>query len=253
MKKAILVLACLTLRFIGYSQNPAENMSGKVTYKETVKIEIKMEGESAQYADMLPKERSSFKILYFSPEASLYLNEEKKNESEDINQGSGGMQIRMKIMQPNNKFYCDLKNNKQIEQKEFMTRMFLIEGDIKNPEWKLTGNQKLILSYPCQEAFTEESGKKTTVWFTPAIPVSSGPTGLGRLPGLILEVNTNNGERIITAVSVDKSPVDAKLLVIPKEGKKVTAEEFKKIVDEKMKEMGGEGGNGAHMIIKIQK
>jgi GLPGLI family protein len=253
MKRIILVLASLTLMVKGYSQNPNDNISGKVTYKETMKIEIKLEGDAAQYADMLPKERNAMYVLYFTPEVSMYLTDGSNNKPEDIHEESGGFTFKVKMMQPNNKIFIDLKNKKQIDQKEFMTRMFLIESDLKTQEWKLTGNQKMILEYPCQEAFREESGKKTTVWFTPALPVSTGPAGFGSLPGLILEVNRNNGESVTTAVSIEKSPVDVKLLEKPKEGKKVTAEEFKKIVDEKRKEMGDEGGNGAHMIIKIQK
>jgi GLPGLI family protein len=135
--------------------------------------------------------------------------------------------------------------------------MFLIEGSMETSPWKLTGNEKAILGYTCQEAVMEKDSIKTVAWFTPAIPVAAGPANYNNLPGLVLEVNYNDGKRVITAVSVDEK-VDVANLVKPKEGKKVTKEEFQKIMDEKMKEMGierGEGGHaeGATMMIRISK
>jgi hypothetical protein len=65
-------------------------------------------------------------------------------------------------------------------------------------------------------------------------------------------VETHNGDRTITATSVDLSAPDKNMLVKPKQGKKVTPEEYRKIIDEKMKEMGGEGGSGQQVIIRIQ-
>ena len=50
--------------------------------------------------------------------------------------------------------------------------------------------------------------------------------------------------------------VGAKLLAKPREGKKTTDAEFKKIVEEKMKEMGGAHGGavqGTQMMIRIEK
>ena len=70
---------------------------------------------------------------------------------------------------------------------------------------------------------------------------------------MILAVDVNDGSRLITATSVDLNPPDKSAFKKPKEGKKVTREQFKKIVDEKMKEMGAEGGTGQHVVIKIQR
>jgi GLPGLI family protein len=70
------------------------------------------------------------------------------------------------------------------------------------------------------------------------------------LPGMVLEVNINNGEQVITALSIDKQ-VETALIVKPKDGKKVTDEEFNKIVEEKLKEMGVEGGRPG-VVIKIE-
>lgn len=238
----------------GHGQTtPGTNTSGKVGYEEKMKIEIKLEGESAQYADMLPKERIEQKILYFSPDISVYQGDAEKQKTEPVDQEAGGALVHIQMAQSDDKVYRDLRKNMKIEQREFMTRMFLIESDAGKTDWKLTGEQKTILNFHCLEALREEDGKKIRAWFTPEIPISTGPQSYGNLPGLILSVDIDNGQRTITATSVEFTPIDKSLLVKPKEGKKVSAEQYKKIVDEKMKEMGGEGGEGQHVIIRIQR
>lgn len=224
-------------------------LSGNVVYEDVMKLEINLEGEAAQYSDMLPKERRSSKILIFNPSASLYENH-KEDASDPVAISGAGMHMEFKMAEPDNKIFYDLDGNEQIEQREFMTRQFLIKGEIDPAAWKLTGNEKTIMDYPCQEAIKEENGKQIKAWFTPAIPVSSGPADYVGLPGLVLNVDIDNGKRIIAAQEIKLGPVDKKLLKKPKKGKKVSREEFDAIVAEKMKEMGaeGEGGQGTMMI-----
>ena len=252
MRTLLLTLAALTILITGHGQTTTGNTSGKVTYEEKLKLEIKLEGEAAAFAESMPKEKISKKILYFSPESSIYINDKDKETNEAIEQAeASGMHIQ--IYQNEDKIFCDLKNKKKIEQREFMTRMFIIESELADTAWKLTGNQKTILNYPCMEATKTDKDRKVSAWFTPAIPVSSGPDKYETLPGMVLSVDVNNGERTITATSVEFSAVDKSLLAKPKEGKKVTMAEYLKIVDEKMKEMGAEGSGGQHVVIKIQR
>ncbi len=248
MKIHLIFIAVFLLSFSLKSQ---ENISGKVVYEQVVKLEIKLEGDASQFAHMLPKERKSKKILYFSPAATLYEND-KSAAQDDVSLNSGGSNVMIRMAEPENKVFTNLEDKKQVEQREFMTRTFLIDGEVKHT-WKITGNQKMILDFPCQEATLEDGDKKITAWFTPAIPVSGGPESYGGLPGLILSVETGNQKQVTTAVSVEFEKVSKDLLKKPDKGKKVTREEFKQIVDEKMKEMGAEGEGGRHMMIRIQR
>jgi len=247
-----MTLAALAILITGHGQTTTGNTSGKVMYEEKLKLEIKLEGESAAFAESLPKERSTKKVLYFSPESSIYLNDKDKETNEAIEQAeASGMHIQ--IYQNEDRIFCDLKNKKKIEQREFMTRVFLIESELGDTTWKLTGKQKTILNYPCQEAVKTNKDKKVSAWFTPAIPVSTGPDKFESLPGLVLSVDINDGEHTVNATSVEFAAIDKSILVKPKEGKKVTMEQYRKIVDDKMKEMGAEGSGGQHVVIKIQR
>lgn len=254
MKTNILLLLCvILLPLTGKSQDLSGKVitSGKIIYQEKVKLEIKLEGDAAQFGDKLPKEQVSGKVLYFNPDYSLYQAGASKNEDDALEQQSGVMKIRMVTGGQSDKTFCDFKNNRKTEQKDFMTRLFLVEDDLLPGDWKITGNYSTILGYNCQEALSQDTARAVRAWFTSAIPVSSGPAGYGGLPGMILQMDLNNGKRVITASSIDNPLTDTNILMKPKEGKKVTSAEFKKIVDDKMKEMGAEHGEGMnHVIIR---
>ncbi|HKR05846.1 MAG TPA: GLPGLI family protein [Bacteroidia bacterium] len=249
MKKIILTLSAVAIACFATAQT-----TGKIAYDEKVKLQIKLEGNGNEdMMNSLPKERTLQKELYFTQDASFYQNDKARKKSQDIEQTSGdGGQVMIKMNEPDDKVYCDLKNNKKIEQRDFMSRMFLIESDLKTMEWKMTGNQKMILNYPCQEAVLKDSAKKVVAWFTSAIPVSTGPNGYANLPGLILAADIDSGKVVITATTVDLKDFDAKIMVQPTEGKKVTKEQFEKIKKEKRKEMQQEFGGNGNVIIKVR-
>lgn len=251
-------IGLLASTLLGAQVDPAKAIkSGKVLYEEMVKIEIHLDGDAAALAASLPKERKSSKSLVFNENASLYMNEKSDETSAEQIAGEGGAMVFVKMQEPDNKMFTDFSGKKQIEQREFMTRMFLIEKELGVSDWKLTGNQKEILGYACQEAVRETTDStKVTAWFTPSIPIPAGPAEFLNLPGMVLGVDLDNGRRTLTATSIEAMDVDAKMLAKPKEGKKVTETEFKDIVAEKMKEMGVENGkshSGATMMIRISK
>lgn len=248
MKK--LFLAVCLLPAIVVAQN-----TGKVTYEEKIKLIIKLDDTDAKLPEGFPKEHSSLKELYFTPDASLYRNSSiKKSSANAEHDADDAPRMIIKMDEPNDVVYSDLKNNLRTEQRDLMSRTFLIESELSRMQWKLTGNQKMILNYPCQEAVLQDTGKKVIVWFTSAIPVSTGPNGYSNLPGLILSAYIDDGKRSITATNVELNEFDKSILVKPKEGKKVTKEAFNKMVDEKRKEMMEEnGGNGnGNVIIKVR-
>lgn len=249
MKKLIILSSALILLTI----SGVKGQSGTIVYEEVMKIEIKFEGEMAQMMRDMPKERRSSKVLFFSPEATLY----EKTSSEEAPAMSGfahaGSNIQIRMSDPDNKVFIDLVKKEIIEQKDFMTRMFLITGDIPKTNWKITGNQKIILDYPCMEATTSDTaGVVTKVWFAPSLPVQGGPSTFCNLPGMVMEVDIADGKQILTAQSIDLTPPEKANFKRPKDGKKVTKDEFDKIVADKLEEMdaesGGTSGGGTFMI-----
>jgi len=226
---------------------------GTITYLETAKLKLDLDSSMlALIGNSFPSENKQNKLLLFNENESLYLNapeKEKKQEVEEMD----GRKIEIKMDSPDEKIYNDFKNHRCTEQRDFMGKLFLVETAMAKTNWKLTGRQKTFLNYPCQQAVKIDKKDTITAWFTAALPVSTGPMGLTGLPGTILEAESHHGDLHITAQKINLQQPDAKLLVKPKEGKKVTPHAFRKIVDQRTKEMQEEYGGKGNMIIKVER
>jgi len=246
MKQSILLSISVMFSALLMGQHSSQGflLSGSVIYEQIDQLNIQLEGDAAQMADLLPRERKSEKILHFTEESSLYENHQTEDLEKTMDVHGGG-EMMIKMAEPDNKMYIDLKAGLQIEQKEFMSRMFLIQSERATGNWKLTGKQKVILDYPCQEAITRDEEREVVAWFTPSIAVPAGPGRYGNLPGLVLEVDIDEGAHILVAKSIELKELEKGLLKKPTKGKEVTEEEYQAIVEEKLKEMGVEHGGSA--------
>jgi len=88
----------------------------------------------------------------------------------------------------------------------------------------------------CYAAFTKHRGRKYLAWYTPEIPVAQGPWKFFGTPGLILEVSDSeakvqflfNGFEIPSSVS--------EILKAPESPNWLSWQEYKLLLDRKMKE-----------------
>ncbi|TXE17651.1 GLPGLI family protein [Psychroserpens burtonensis] len=83
-----------------------------------------------------------------------------------------------------------------------------------------------------------------TAWYTPQIPVSTGPGEYHGLPGLILEVTADKTVMLCTKIVMN--PQEREAIDRPEKGDIVTREEYNQIMKDKIAEMremyGGRGG-----------
>lgn len=257
MKKSLLPFFALVLAFLLPIITFAQQNEGEITYLQTVKLDLQVEGMDEEMLKMLPTSQRSSMVLLFNPKTSLYKNASTgADEAQEINHSDGeGMNFTMKIQQPENQFYKDFEKQTIVESREFFGRYFLIEQAAEKQGWKMTGEQKQVLGYRCMKAtLQKDSTTAVEAWFTPQIPVPAGPGEYGQLPGVVLELSINSGQRTLVATSVDLKALPENAIERPTKGKKVTREEFDKIVEEKTKEMGaemgGSGGGTVKMIIR---
>jgi len=226
----------------------AQQTEGTIFYTQSIKLDIELPEGQEHLRDMIPSSSDQTKALYFTAEKSMYKDVDGSDGVTEINQESEGAQMQVKIVagSADNRLLKDIANNKMVDQRDFLGKKFLIKGDIPEMTWKITGEQKKILDFVCQKAVYTKDTMTTIAWFTPQIPLSNGPDTYGKLPGMILEMNMEDGRRTISATKVELGVIDKAVLETPSKGKKVTREEFKKIQEEKMKEMGS--GNGRTVI-----
>jgi GLPGLI family protein len=254
MKRIILFLAALLPIALF-----AQQTEGEITYMETIKMQLDFgDGpEAEEMKKMIPPTQSFPKTLFFNANESLYQDKQGTEEEGDVEMSgsSGGGDFQIKMMRPDNKLYRNIAEGTTLESREFFGRYFLIADKAKMPAWKITSEQKKLLGYVCMKATVQlDSATNLVAWFSPQIPVSTGPSIHAGLPGLILEMAMNGDQRTIVASQIDLKALPKGSLEKPSKGKEVTAEEFKKIEAEKMKEMNMEMGGGApgtmRMIIR---
>lgn len=165
--------------------------------------------------------------LYFKDNKTVYTYKEEESESGYSWRKDDYLLIR------------DYKNKTIKDSKEDLGVLFLVEDNIPKTKWKILNEIKEIEGYLCMKAETKDTVKNQTIhaWFSDAIAFNGGPEGFGGLPGMILELDINDGDAIITATNVDlESPLDK--LPIPKKikGKKVDTAKMNDMIAEFIEE-----------------
>ena len=222
--------------------------SGIIRYTETLKMDF---GPGNVPVD-LPSEDKVDRKLMFNAEASLdgAVGESKEDVVREYQEEGRTMMIRMN--RPEEQYYTDLSKGTILEQKEMMGRKFLIDSRTGETKWKLTGRQKKIAGYNCQEAEGKQGDVSVTAWFTPELPLPYGPLHFGGLPGIILRLELDKGHMVVEANAVELKPVSREDLKQPKEGKRMSRKDFRAMLEERRKEMGGEANGNGNVIIRIR-
>lgn len=246
MKKITLFFALITCLSTAWSQNKSE---GVVVYEHKMNLHKNMKDEAMKA--MVPEFRTTEMQLNFKGAESLYKGIPKDEEDEGITNSDGNGQTRIVIKMPQNEMYRNFDTQESIETQNLAGQKFLIIDSLKKANWKLTGEIKKIHGYDCMKAtsMSKVDNRPVVAWFAEAIPVSHGPTTFGGLPGLIMEVDVNDGQMIYTTKKIDFKAITKDDLKKPTSGKKVTQAEFDKQRDEWMKEMGIQPGSGTRMKI----
>lgn len=246
MKNYVIICAVICVTNCALAQEKAH-----IVYEEILKIDIpKIEGLDSVLLSSFPSQSIHLKELYYDSSGSIFRNVlENSDETELITKGSES--ISFKMQQPDEKVHLNASSKMITEQRDLMGKKFLIREPIKPLTWKLTGRQKTILNYTCQEVVIEENNQQIKIWFTPEIALPYGPSSFLGFPGIVLEVEVDGGKHQLLAKSIDLEAFDSRLIEAPTEGKKITAEKFENLVIQKHKAMQEQyGGDGNTVIIK---
>ena len=264
MKKYFLT-ACIL--WLGVSVLHAQQTNGKVIYTRTVQLQFSFQGMPGGMQQQMPSSRTDKYELFFGNNQSVWKQAEQDNDTENI-AGGDGMQIRMVVAGSNDVLYTNFETGKKVEKRELFDKNFIIDDSVRKLKWKMTGETKNILGYPCMKAtttnirkrmqMTNENGKmerkevedtaNIVAWFTGSIPVSAGPSEYqGQLPGLILELDVKDGNQVFKALSISEK-VDLDDIKEPTGKKHYTPEEFRIERDKMLEEMNRNNGGGNRII-----
>lgn len=269
-KLTVVILICLVALPIY-----AQKIQGVATYQTKTTIDLSRFNRGGQQMTEQRKKQIMERMknflekeytLTFNNEESFY-KEEEKLAAPGQGGGWGGGFTQGGI-------YKNTATKAYARENNMMGKTFLVKDTINALEWELVKESKMIGQYPVFKAVAtrdieanmwsrmgrraraaqKANAKKTdstattqepeedepttetiTAWYTPMIPASHGPDEFGGLPGLILELSTNNTTMLCTKVVLN--PKEEVIIDVPSKGKEVSRAEYVAIVEEKAKEM----------------
>lgn len=244
----------------------AQTNEGVIIYERKINMHKRIQDE--QMKAMIPEFRTTKHQLMFSDSTSVYKAVPEDEMPEGFsNEGGGGRFVMRMGGGDNGELYKNFALGRSVETRELGAKNYIIEDSIRIRNWKLTGETKMIQGYTCRKATSTEtmmgsggmrvvmggSGgnngdtanrpkpRQVTVeaWYAEGITAPVGPESYGMLPGVILEMNIDDGAIIYSAVEVKKS-VDKKDIKEPKKGKKISRDEFMKMQMDLFQGSGGQ-------------
>ena len=245
----------------------AQMKEGKVVYEMTQQLNFQVRG-GPEMPD-LPKTMTKQYELLFSNNQSLWQPLPDMNQEANQMGGpsSGGTVVNfVRIGGADAVTYHNFETGKRVSERELSAKNYLVEESIGKMDWKLTDESKTILGRRAFKATANRISQRTMIsmengetsrklvpdtskivaWFAADIPVPAGPDFQGQLPGLILELDINNGRTIFKALELSPK-VNANAIKQPTRGKKISGEEYakeqSKMMDEMMKSRGGRPGD----------
>jgi len=227
----------LLLLFLCANSLFGQTMEGSIRYLVTHDWSKKMAAVdyiSAQRRERIAYmwgNRSEWKVytnLYFNATSSKYEDSEEKAEPDD--EGYSWRKEAYAI-------YRDFEKNTEHDIIEMLGKTYIVDDSLSAPDWKIKNDLKEVAGHVCMNAYWEDTLKKqqVRVWFALDMPHSAGPERFYGLPGLILEVDVNNGGMLITADKIEMRPLTTEL-ALPKKnkGKKVTEAQYRAVLKEHM-------------------
>ncbi len=244
----------------------AQQREGTVLYEKKMNMHKNLQNE--QMKAFIPEFRNTKHMLLFSDSVSIYRMIPEEEAPDPFSGGGGGGQvvIRMGGGGDGGDMYKNFSQQRGIQSLEMGGKNFLIIDTLKPQPWKITEETKKILGYTCYKATRKMpqprmmlrtmsvggSGSSDTLknsiantpkeieviaWYTNDIITPAGPENYGQLPGLILQLDIDNGTTVFNATEV-KVTLNKKDLKEPTKGKAISRTEYQKLMTEMMNNQG---------------
>jgi GLPGLI family protein len=244
MKRILLLLGVLVS--VTAAQVVFGQTEGSITYEIKVNLHKTLPKEREEMKAMIPEFRINKDQLVFNATESL--NKpiiEDEDDDAEVQGGSGGGSFRMRMQRPQNEVYINQETSRRVLLQDFMGKKYLIEDSLKVQPWKFGTETKEVNGYPCRQAMLYNEERKQTIvaWYTDKLRPFLGPENFNTLPGTVLEININDGERTITAKNIELRSLKKNEMKVPSGGTKTTEAEFRKMMNEQMERMRANGGN----------
>lgn len=261
------VLCCFFV--LGSFALNAQDFQGKAYYASKTTVDMSNFGRPNMSEEQRKRMESRIKsmsektfVLHFTRTEAVYKQEEKLQAP---NQGWGSRFGGMMSGAVDGVKYKNIKSKESLTELELFGKLFLMKESLPELNWKMTGETKQIGGYTCYkatasktweelnmntlrngvanrdeasvdtEAVTNEALPQVTAWYTMDIPVSQGPGDYWGLPGLILEVSTD--QTTILCSKIILNPEQKETIKTPSKGKSISREDYVELATTKFQEM----------------
>jgi GLPGLI family protein len=243
MKRILLILGIVTS--LAAAQVVFAQTEGVISYETKINVHRNLPADRQEMKNMIPEFRVVQDLLVFNANESLH-KPVIEDEDEDFDNGGG---MRMRFARPQNETYVNQEKAKRVLLQDFMGKKYLIEDSLSVMPWKFGTETKEINGYACKQAsyYNEDRKQNIVAWYTDRLRPFLGPESFNTLPGGVLQVDINDGERVITAKNIELRPLKKNELKEPTSGTKTTQAEFRKMMNEQMERMRA---NGANVMIR---
>jgi len=184
MRSALYTAAILLCFLKASAQDSSTNVkfirAGTIEFerKENEKNEFTGEGDFAdEIRKNMPEYRTSYFNLTFSGDISLFQPGRDNPDNVRMWTPPGSSNI----------VYADRHNNRQVSQKDFDGTALLLTDSLRNCQWRITNDTRVIAGFECRRATTVILDSVfVVVFYSDEILSPSGPESFGGLPGMIL-------------------------------------------------------------------
>ncbi|OBS13917.1 GLPGLI family protein [Elizabethkingia miricola] len=169
-----------------FTQNIKEENINRFTYELTYKIDSTDLGDVRKelfFLDVLGKE-SRFASQNKLMKDSVIYSVAVTNDAAAALSMMGRMKTKF-----NYNIYTNPDKQEQMIVETIGMKNYKYQFPLSKMNWKVEDEVKKIGVYNCQKATLVIGGRKWTAWFTPDIPLNSGPYKFQGLPGLIVSVS----------------------------------------------------------------
>ncbi len=254
-------LLTLFLAFVTVATFAQKEFEGVATYMSKTTMDMSRFGNKMseqQKKQMMARMKNFLEKTY-----TLNFNKNESSFKEEVTlDAPGSSGPRWGKSNGQGSIYKNLKERQMIEDVEQFSKRFLIVEPMEQPKWELGTESRKIGQYTAYKATMTIEDKNidfgsifgrgrnnakdstktedvkmlnVTAWYTPQIPVSSGPESYWGLPGLILELNTGRTTMLCTEIVIN--PSESVSIDKPSKGKEVTREKYNEIIQEKTEEL----------------
>ena len=235
----------------------SQSVSGKAYYYSKTKMDLgnwgarMSEAQKKQMASRLKNRLEKTYILTFNQYESFFKEEEKLD-------AIGGATDTWGANFSRGDQYKNLKDSTLIQSQEFYGKRFVIKDELPKINWVKGNETKQIGNYLCFKAVatmptetlnwysfdwndltnsgSDEVPMSTIeAWYTLQIPLGHGPAEFWGLPGLVLEVSTDNTTILCSEISINTNDRDP--IAIPNKGEETSIVSYRKVVKERMAAM----------------